>query len=107
VIALAVRWYLRFGLAYRDVEEFLAERGSRSTMSRYAGGFSGSGRWLRPPALPARLLITHVAVECGLWAATNSPRPPPRDVNGAHAATVPSTTRDALRHYQPAVVSGN
>jgi transposase-like protein len=27
VITLAVRWYLRFGLSYRDVEEFLAERG--------------------------------------------------------------------------------
>jgi transposase-like protein len=27
VIALAVRWYLRFGLSYRDVEELLAERG--------------------------------------------------------------------------------
>jgi transposase-like protein len=27
VIGLAVRWYLRFGLSYRDVEELLAERG--------------------------------------------------------------------------------
>src|SRR5881628_1455201 len=27
VIMLAVRWYLRFGLSYRDVEELLAERG--------------------------------------------------------------------------------
>jgi IS6 family transposase len=27
VISLAVRWYLRFGLSYRDVEELLAERG--------------------------------------------------------------------------------
>jgi transposase-like protein len=27
VIVLAVRWYLRFGLCYRDVEELLAERG--------------------------------------------------------------------------------
>jgi transposase-like protein len=27
VITLAVRWYLRFGLSYRDVEELLAERG--------------------------------------------------------------------------------
>ena len=27
VIVLAVRWYLRFGLSYRDVEELLAERG--------------------------------------------------------------------------------
>ena len=25
VIVLAVRWYLRFGLSYRDVEELLAE----------------------------------------------------------------------------------
>jgi transposase-like protein len=29
VIVLAVRWYLRFGLSYRDVEELLAERGVR------------------------------------------------------------------------------
>ena len=27
VIALAVRWYLRYGLSYREVEELLAERG--------------------------------------------------------------------------------
>jgi transposase-like protein len=27
VIVLAVRWYLRFGLSYRDLEELLAERG--------------------------------------------------------------------------------
>jgi IS6 family transposase len=27
VIVLAVRWYLRFHLSYRDVEELLAERG--------------------------------------------------------------------------------
>jgi transposase-like protein len=27
VILLAVRWYLRFGLSYRDLEEILAERG--------------------------------------------------------------------------------
>ena len=26
-LVLAVRWYLRFGLSYRDVEELLAERG--------------------------------------------------------------------------------
>jgi transposase-like protein len=29
VIVVAVRWYLRFGLSYRDVEELLAERGVR------------------------------------------------------------------------------
>jgi transposase-like protein len=27
VITLAVRWYLRYGLSYRDVEEVLVERG--------------------------------------------------------------------------------
>ena len=29
VIVVAVRWYLRFGLSYRDVEDLLAERGIR------------------------------------------------------------------------------
>ena len=29
VIAVAVRWYLRYGLSYRDVEELLAEPASR------------------------------------------------------------------------------
>jgi transposase-like protein len=27
VISVAVRWYLRCGLSYREVEELLAERG--------------------------------------------------------------------------------
>ena len=27
IIGLAVRWYLRHGLSYRDVEELLVERG--------------------------------------------------------------------------------
>jgi hypothetical protein len=27
VIVLAVRWYLRFGLSYRDIEELVTERG--------------------------------------------------------------------------------
>jgi IS6 family transposase len=27
VITMAVRWYVRYGLSYRDVEELLAERG--------------------------------------------------------------------------------
>jgi transposase-like protein len=27
VIVVAVRWYLRYGLSYRDVEELLMERG--------------------------------------------------------------------------------
>jgi len=31
VIVVAVRWYLRLSLSYRDVEELLTERASRST----------------------------------------------------------------------------
>lgn len=27
MISVAVSWYLRYGLSYRDVEELLAERG--------------------------------------------------------------------------------
>jgi transposase, IS6 family len=38
VVVLAVRWYLRFGLSYRDVEGLLAERGvevDRVTLYRW------------------------------------------------------------------------
>lgn len=35
VIMLAVRWYLRLGLSYRDVEELLVEAVLRSTTSPF------------------------------------------------------------------------
>jgi transposase-like protein len=43
VIVLAVRWYLRFGLSYRDVEELLDERGlevDHVTVSRWVVRFT-------------------------------------------------------------------
>jgi IS6 family transposase len=43
VIAVAVRWYLRYGLSYRDVEELLAERGvevDHVTIYRWAHAFT-------------------------------------------------------------------
>src|SRR5207253_494686 len=43
VIILAVRWYLRFGLSYRDVEELLGERGievDHVTIYRWVQRFS-------------------------------------------------------------------
>ena len=50
VIVVAVRWYLRFGLSYRDVEELLAERGVEVDHVTVYRGCSGSHRcWLRPP----------------------------------------------------------
>jgi hypothetical protein len=44
VITLAVRWYLRYGLSYRDFEELLAGAAWRSITSRSTGGCSGSLR---------------------------------------------------------------
>jgi transposase-like protein len=43
VITVAVRWYLRYGLSYRDVEELLAERGvtvDYVTIYRWVGRFT-------------------------------------------------------------------
>ncbi|MDO8306943.1 MAG: IS6 family transposase [Actinomycetota bacterium] len=43
VILLAVRWYLRYGLSYRDLEELLAERGitvDHVTLFRWVQRFS-------------------------------------------------------------------
>ena len=44
VILLALRWYLRYGLFYRDLEELFAERGIESITSPCIGGCSGSPR---------------------------------------------------------------
>jgi transposase-like protein len=50
VIVLAVRWYLRFGLSYRDVQELLAERGVQVDHVTVYRWCSGSRRcWPRPP----------------------------------------------------------
>jgi transposase-like protein len=51
VIVLAVRWYLRFGLSFRDVEELLAERGvevDHVTVYRWV-----QWRWAAPSSLDA------------------------------------------------------
>lgn len=44
VITIAVRWYLRYGLSYRDVEELLAERGVEVDHVTVLRGFSSSHR---------------------------------------------------------------
>jgi transposase-like protein len=54
VIVLAVRWYLRFGLSYRDVEELLGERGvevDHVTVYRWVQRFT---RLLAEAARPCR-----------------------------------------------------
>ena len=44
VIMLAVRWYLRYSLSYRDVEELLAERGITVDHVTLYRGYNGSPR---------------------------------------------------------------
>ena len=57
VITVAVRWYLRYGLSYRDVEELLAERGVEVDhvtvyrwVQRFAPLFADAARPLRHAA---------------------------------------------------------
>jgi transposase, IS6 family len=48
VILVAIRWYLRYGLSYRDVEELLAERGitvDHVTLPDPAGTRSAIAGW--------------------------------------------------------------
>ncbi len=55
MITVAVRWYLRYGLSYRDVEELLAERGiavDHVTVYRWVQRFTPL-LFGRRPALPA------------------------------------------------------
>ena len=54
VITVAVRWYLRYGLSYRDVEELLAERGVEVDhvtvyrwVQRFAPLFADAARFTR------------------------------------------------------------
>jgi transposase, IS6 family len=42
VIVVAVRWYLRYCLSYRDIEELLVERGVVVDHVTSTGGCSGS-----------------------------------------------------------------
>jgi Phage integrase family len=61
VIAVAVRWYLRYGLSYRDVEELLAERGRLS--ARAVGH-----------------LLDELAADAGLVDDTEKPDVAPHDI---------------------------
>jgi transposase-like protein len=73
VIVVAVRWYLRFNLSYRDVEELLVERGvevDHVTVYRWCG--ASSRCWPTRPGSPGTRRATggsdetHVKVN-GVW----------------------------------------
>jgi IS6 family transposase len=67
VIVLAVRWYLRFALSYRDVEELLAERGldvDHVTVYRWVQRFT---RLLAEAARPCRHAVGDRWRRCCIW----------------------------------------
>jgi IS6 family transposase len=74
VIVLAVRWYLRFGLSYRDLEELLAERGidvDHVTLYRWVQRFTplliGAARPCRH-AVGSRWFVDETYVKvAGVW----------------------------------------
>ena len=74
VISLAVRWYLRYGLSYRDVEELLAERGitvDHVTIYRWVQRFTPGvhrGRAAVPPRPGDRSFVDETYVKvAGTW----------------------------------------
>ena len=63
VILLAGRWYLRYGLSYRDVAELLAERGidvDHVTIYRWLQKFT-------PLLIGQRGRVVTVSVTAGSW----------------------------------------
>ena len=74
IISLAVRWYLRYSLSYRDLEEIMAERGAsvdHSTIWRWVDRYAPElERRLRPhlqPRIPVwRVDETYIRVG-GEW----------------------------------------
>lgn len=74
VIVLCVRWYLRYSLSYRDLEEVMAERGlsiDHSTIARWVLRYAPilnqrMRRYLRHPNRSWRVDETYVRV-AGKW----------------------------------------
>jgi transposase, IS6 family len=74
IIILSVRWYLRYSLSYRDLEEMMAERGLRvdhSTIARWVLRYAPElskriRRHLRRPGSSWRVDETYVGVG-GAW----------------------------------------
>jgi hypothetical protein len=92
-IVLAVRWYLRFSLSYRDLEELLAERGvevDHVTVYRWC---SGSRRcWLTP--------LGHAGMVRGLVALALGRKGPARRTL-APTIPIPCGAGSGSRHSRP------
>jgi len=74
IILLTVRWYLRYGLSYRDLEEMMLERGSQvdhTTIYRWVQVYSPEldkrcRRYLKPTNDSWRVDETYIKIK-GVW----------------------------------------
>jgi hypothetical protein len=102
VIVLAARWYLRFGLSYRDVEELLTERGiqvDHVTIYRWVLRFTPL---LADAARPCRHAVGQRWFVDETYGRGSTPLPsqPSSPANGALAAAA-STARCRLCRNSP------
>ena len=52
IILWAVRWYCKYGISYRELQEMLAERGVNVVTPRFTAGFSVMRlKWKKTAAL--------------------------------------------------------
>jgi transposase, IS6 family len=70
VILLAVGWYLRFSLSYRDVEELPAERGLLVDPSPSGGGFNAPELNRRVRKRQSRKTVALGRIEVAFYAMT-------------------------------------
>ena len=104
VILWAVRWYLRFGISYRDLEAMLADRGVQAdhvTLYRWVQRFAPElenrlRRHLRPCRGPGHVDATSVRV-AGAWRylyrAVDGAGWSPGLTRGSTSCSAPSGTR--------------
>ena len=107
VITVAVRWYLRYGLSYRDVEELLAERGVQVDhvtvyrwVQRFAPLFADAGRPVRH-ACGDRWFVDETYVKvAGRWRFLPRGRPV-RPGHRRHDVPSGRDTAAARRFFEP------
>ena len=74
MIVVAVRWYLRYGLSYRDVEELLAERGIEAdyvtvyrSVQRFTPLLADAARFTRHSPGDRWFVDETYLKVCGVW----------------------------------------
>src|SRR5215211_4708863 len=123
VIVVAVRWYLRFGLSYRDVEELLAERGievDHVTVFRCVQRFTpllvnaarpcrhnvGDRWYVDETYVKASVDVTDLAMKVCGGAAFRRELGVERRFRDGRAARVMAPTTDALRDFIGQALTG-